>query len=305
MRTAMPTYTSGVCPLCGSARLRRLGALDPTGARLPPPPGSRIVSCGGCSLISVDPLPHWSDGDFAVLYGDDYFTPMPPWWYEVREQREPARRFAVVERHLRSGERTVLEVGAGVYGFMARHLAARGWTATAQEPAEAFHGKLRLADPRLGVVGTPFLELAHDQPYTLVFADSVFEHVANPLDYFRQAHDLLVPGGLLFFVSPNEHSLVNWLLTTRNLVTGGGARMLCPYRESYHLVGYTRRAVEWAAREVGLEPVYFARRHDYRWLHELQGGAGPLRHLRAAARWAMDVAGLGFNLEAALRRPSR
>ncbi|MBI5479155.1 MAG: class I SAM-dependent methyltransferase [Deltaproteobacteria bacterium] len=299
----MPTYTSGVCPLCGSARLRAIGALDPAGARLPPPPGSRVVSCAGCSLVFVDPLPHWSDGDFAVLYGDDYFAAMPSWWHEVREQREPARRFAVAARHLRSGERTVLEVGAGVYGFMARHLAARGWSATAQEPATAFHARLRGADARLRVVGTPFLDLPADERYALLFADSVFEHVANPLDYFRQAHDLLAPGGLLYLVSPNEHSLVNWLLTARNRVTGRGARMLCPYRESFHLLGYTRGALEWASRRVGLDLVYFARRHDYRWLHELHGGSGRLRYGRAALRWAMDAAGVGFNLEAALRRP--
>jgi SAM-dependent methyltransferase len=300
----MPTFTQGRCPLCAGERLHPVGRLDEAGSRIAPPPGSRIVSCAACDLLFVDPLPHWTADDFAALYGGDYFAPMPGWWHAVRAYTEPQRRFRNIAAHLATGERSVLEVGAGVYGFMARQLVRQGWRATAQEPALAFHERLRAADSRLTVTGTPFLELPAEPRYALVYADSVFEHVPNPGDYFAKARELLVPGGVLYLVSPNEHALVNRLLTLTRRLSDGTARMLCPYSESFHLVGYSPRSLAWAARAAGLELCRVVRRHDWRWLNEVRGLTSPLRYPRAAARWVIDRAGLGHNLEAALRRPS-
>lgn len=300
----MPIFNQGSCALCKGMKLRTFGGLDPTGAKLKPPTGSRIVSCATCGLVSVDPMPHWTDADFATLYAEGYFEPMAPWWQEVREQRDPARRAAEALRHLRTSERSMLEVGAGVYGFGARYLAARGWQATAQEPSVAFHEQLRQRDSRIRVTATPFLELPADERHSLIYADSVFEHVPNPLDYFTKARDLLVPGGVVYFVSPNEHSLVNWMLTARNLATNRTARMLCPYRDAAHLVGYTRRAIEWIGERLDLEVVHFSRRWDWCWRHELDKHPGPVGYVRAALRYAMDRAGVGTSLEAALRRPA-
>ena len=49
--------------------------------------------------------------------------------------------------------------------------------------------------------------------------------------------------------------------------------------------------------------MHFARRWDWRWRYDLEEFPAPWGHVRAVVRYALDRAGLGFNLEAALRRP--
>jgi hypothetical protein len=70
------------------------------------------------------------------------------------------------------------------------------------------------------------------------------EHCFVPMDaindkrssvYEQRGAELLEPGGLLYFVSPNEYSLANVLATLRNRFGNGNALTLCPYTGSYHL----------------------------------------------------------------------
>lgn len=136
-----------------------------------------------------------------------------------------------------------------------------------------------------------------------IYADSVLEHVPDPNPYFDKISELLEPGELLYFVSPNEYSLGNVLVTLRNRSRSGNARMLCPYTGSYHLIGYSKRAVDLVGRRVGLRLVRFARERDFEWWHVLRRGPrSPGRYARAGAAFAANALGLGTNLEIAMRR---
>lgn len=298
----MPVYTRDRCPICGSSDRRTLGSLNPAGAVLPPPADSAILACRACSLVYVNPMPHWQPDEFDRLYADGYFE-VNPAWEAIRAADIPQYRLRVIERLIGCDGRTALEIGSGVSAFMARHLADRGWHVDAQEPSAAFVETLRGIDPRINVLNEPFLSLPRTRAYALIYADSVLEHVADPNPYFEHISALLEPGGLLYFVSPNEYSLANLLGTLRNRIGSGHARMLCPYVGSYHLLGYSKRAVELAGRRVGLQLVRFARERDFVWWHVLQRRPRSARHyLHAAAAFAADALGFGMNLEIAMRR---
>lgn len=299
----MPSYTRDRCPICGSAEHRVLGSLDRTGAVLPPPADSAILSCRACALVYVNPMPHWQADEFDRLYGTEYFPNEGPAWVAKRATDIPEYRLRIIERLIRCESMTALEIGSGVSAFMARLLASRGWQVDAQEPSAAFVERLQAADPRINVLHQPFLSLRSPRRYSLVYADSVLEHVPEPIPYFERIAELLEPGGLLYFVSPNEYSFENILATLWNRFGSGNARMLCPYTGSYHLIGYSKRAVESVGRRVGLRLVRFARERDFEWWLVLRRGPRSLRrYAHAAVALAANAVGLGTNLEIVMRR---
>lgn len=299
----MPTFTRDRCPLCGSREHRVLGTLDRAGTVLSPPADSAILSCAACRLVYVNPMPHWSEDEIELLYGSRYFGQVDHDWEAKRSTEIPAYRFKLISRLIRCEARTALEIGSGVTAFMARFLADRGWRVDAQEPSAAFVGALRRRDSRINVLHQPFLSLPSSARYSLVYADSVLEHVPDPAAYFAKISELLEPGGLLYFVSPNEYSLGNLLATLKNRVGSGNARMLCPYSSSYHLVGYSKRATERVGQRVGLRLVRFARERDFDWWHVLQRKPRSLRrYVQAASAFAANAVGLGTNLEVVMRR---
>jgi SAM-dependent methyltransferase len=299
----MPTYTRDRCPLCESVEHRVLGALDRNGAVLAPPADSAIVSCRACALVYVNPMPHWHADEFELLYGNGYFGNVDPAWEAKRSTEIPGYRLRIITRLIRCEGRTALEIGSGDSAFMARFLVSRGWQVDAQEPSAVFVKKLRTVDPRINVLDQPFLSLVPTRRYSLIYADSVLEHVPEPNPYFEKIAELLEPGGLLYFVSPNEYSLGNVLATLRNKFGNGNARMLCPYTGSYHLLGYSKRAVELVGQRVGLRLVRFARERDFEWWHVLRRDPrSPRRYAHSAAAFVANALGLGTNLEIAMRR---
>jgi SAM-dependent methyltransferase len=298
----MPRWVHGICPVCASHRFRVLGRVDPQHCRLPPPPGSCIAVCADCDLVRVEPMPHWSDADLQLIYDDGYFPTYSAAWERRRMHDIPARRLRCIEKHVRPpGRRSLLEIGAGVQAFMCGYAATRGWDVAAQEPSHHFAAELQRRRPDLPVFGGPFLDLDIPRRWSVVYADSVLEHIPDPLPYFEKAAQLLEPGGLLYFVSPNERSLANRFATWRQRRTTQVASELCPYFGSFHLIGYSRRAVETLAGRAGLQLVRFECRHDYAWLFALQSRTGLRRWPHAAAAWLVDRIGLGSNLELVLR----
>ncbi len=299
----MATYTTGRCPVCNSTSSRLVGNVDLERGRITPPDDSCIVACRDCDLLYTDPMPHWDEADFEILYGDGYFKEPTAGWRTMRAETIPARRLALIRDHLRSSSKTMLELGAGVQAFMSRYMVERDWDVVAQEPSSAFARALRRADPPISVLSTPFLDLPGGGSYSLVYADSVLEHVPSPIDYFVKIVALLEPGGILYFVSPNELALTNRIRTWRQRSSTGVAQELCPYHDSFHLIGYSRRALESVARQTGLELLEFIQKYDCRAARALQESSGVRKYPRAALLHLMDLLGFGVNLEVVLRAP--
>ncbi len=298
----MPTYTRDGCPACGSPHYKVMGKIDREKSRIQPPEDSHISICLNCDMIYVNPMPYWDKEDFQFLYGEGYFQQLSPRWLNARENIIPKKRFRLVEKYLQNKDKSLLEVGAGVYGFMCRFIVNQGWDVTAQEPSEAFHKELKKADERINCISTPYLDIPLNRQYAFIYADSVFEHVPNPPDYFSKSYDLLQPGGVLYFVSPNEHSLTNKILTWKNKSSSGIARALCPYYDSFHLVGYSKKSVQILCQKSGFELVRFIRHYDWRWLHDLETVTGPTKYPRVVIRYLVDFLGYGSNLEILLRK---
>jgi len=199
---------------------------------------------------------------------------------------------------VQTSERSVLEIGSGIYAHFATMLSRKGWSALAQEPSPDFRDAL--VAKGLDVDGRGFEELPEDRQYAVLYADSVFEHVADPGLYFEKAARLLLPGGVLYLVFPRERSLLGNLKNLAARLPGRPCPFLSAFRPPYHLQGFTARSVEHFARRSGLRLALVHVREDWFWLQALERLPPIVGHLAALVLWIADRTGMGGNLEVGL-----
>ncbi len=304
----MPIFQENICPVCYSKHHTSLGMPKTSPSKIVAPKNSRIVKCNKCRAIFANPLPIWSKSDFELLYNKSYFGDQldshQRKWLKEREEKIPIYRFDYIKKYLQSKDGGLLEVGAGISAFMTKYLKKLDWNVTAQEPSLFFFNQLQSKKLGASLINDDFLNIDNSNKFSLIFADSVFEHIANPNDYFRKASLLLKPGGILYFISPNEHSLVNFLYSTINRIFNRPVRYLCPYTGSYHLIGYSNKSVKILANNHGLELVEHIKKHDYWWFHCIHSDKVSifLRYPLAIILFAIDRAGFGTNQEFILRK---
>ena len=297
----MASYVKDECPVCENGTYDIIGQINEKTPPVPVPDGSAVVSCKNCRLIYVNPMPHWDSDDFARLYNDAYFshmkTPAQKKWLQVRRDVVPHRRFGRIAPQLKADGQTLLEIGAGEYAFMCRHLSSKGWDVTAQEPG-VFGAELRKIDGiKVETAGVKDLD-AHGS-YSLIFADSVLEHVPDPVVYYQKLANMLAPGGVLYTVSPNERSMYNFLSNFIARKNGSSPHYIAPYIEPYHLIGYTKKALAILGEKSGLSLVRYKKIDDYMAFHTLNSARSALVKYPLALLYAVSqTVGLGTNAEA-------
>jgi 2-polyprenyl-3-methyl-5-hydroxy-6-metoxy-1,4-benzoquinol methylase len=297
----MASYVKNECPVCKYKRFSIIGGIKERDTLVQVPDGSAIVKCRYCRLIYVNPMPHWDSEDFAKLYNETYFSYFESdeqrKWFNIREKTIPEKRFKKIAQYIESDNKRMLEIGAGEYAFMCKYLIAKGWEATAQEPCEMYANKLRhLAG--LIVETKDIKEIDADGTFSFIFADSVLEHVPDPVVLCKKLSNLLLPGGVLYIVSPNEYSVYNFL---SNLVTnakGVNPHYIAPYVKPYHLLGYTKKSLEILGEKSNLRLVSYKKIDDYRAFNAINSKKSFVIKYPLAALYAISQCiGLGTNSE--------
>jgi hypothetical protein len=247
-------------------------------------------------------MPYWTAEDFGKLYGTGYFVPDSPRWAHIRAQVNPRSRWKRIESLLKSSQTTALEVGSGIYAHFCQFLASQGWSTLAQEPSSSFEKELR--GKGLEVESRPFEELPEDRKFAIIYADSVFEHVAEPAIYFAKAAKLLEPGGVLYLVFPRERSLFGNCKAFAARLRKRPCPFLSAYKPPYHLHGYTPESITKFAQSSGLTLALVHLGEDWFWLQAIERLPFGIGHLAAAILWMADRLGLGGNMEVGLTKAS-
>ena len=185
---------------------------------------------------------------------------------------------------------------------MCQYLLDKGWDITAQEPSELFQDKLRVIK-NLKVETCDIMELNGEGSYSFIYADSVLEHIPDPVLHFKKLASLLAPGGVLYTISPNEYSLFNFILNIKAKIKNDTPHYISPYKPPYHLIGFTKKSFKFMAAKSGLELTQYKKWHDYMAYHTLNSDLNPLIKLPVALVFALaDKLGIGTNGEALFRK---
>lgn len=168
----------------------------------------RIVRCQDCGLVFVNPQP--GDEELARIYDANYFLGseerMTSQAVSAMKQATAKLYLAEISRYHGHRPGRLLEIGSGDGDLLAL-AEGGGWQVTGVEysPAacEKIRQRLKHGDVRCGELYQA--GLAGDQ-FDLCVISDVLEHVRAPLDFLREIHRLLKPGGTLFIATPSIDS---------------------------------------------------------------------------------------------------
>jgi len=167
--------------------------------------GHRVVRCEDCGLVFLNPQP--SDDELARSCDANNFSggDGAAGRNSVSKIKQAAAKSYLSEIHRYRGFEPgqLLEVGCGEGDFLAS-AEADGWQVTGVELSSA---ACKIARQRLenGNVSCGELQqagLAEGQ-FDLCVVSDVIEHVRSPLDFLREIHRVLKPGGTLFIATPS------------------------------------------------------------------------------------------------------
>ena len=309
----MPKFKKDRCPVCEDTGYTKIGKSDLGTVKIEQPKEAWVVKCKKCNTIFANPMPIWSSNDFAILYNIKYFPPatssISKRWESHMMIGNTQRRFKIIQKYLKTENKRVLEFGAGTKAYMAKFLYAKGWSVTLQEPSQEFATVLKNTCPHFEIIDNDFIITADSfvinksQKYSLIYADSVMEHVHNPVDYLKRCAELLEVGGVFYFISPNEHSLKNMIKNIINKVRRKPVPYLAPYTPPYHLVGFSGKGLKLVSQKAGLLLVKRIKRYDYMWWRMFEHKKRiPLFLFIAPLLFLVDLVGWGTNQEILLMK---
>jgi glycosyltransferase involved in cell wall biosynthesis/2-polyprenyl-3-methyl-5-hydroxy-6-metoxy-1,4-benzoquinol methylase len=170
--------------------------------------GYRVVRCSDCGLVFLNPQP--SDDELARIYSANYFlgSDSETGRNTVSEIKQATAQLYLAEirryHGLESGR--LLEVGCGEGDFLVL-AETDGWHVTGIEfsPDAGKKALQRLKNGKVLCGELQQASLAAEQFDFCVVSD-VIEHVRSPLDFLREVHRVLKPGGTLFIATPSIDS---------------------------------------------------------------------------------------------------
>jgi len=149
--------------------------------------------CTDCDFIYFSPALNGSEGFYEKLQENS--------WYYLEEKPE----FATARRHMRRTDR-VLDIGCGSGAFAKYHPAGNyvGLEYTASSVAKAQAKKLSVFKQSIEQYAATAPE-----PFEVVCAFQVLEHVSDQRLFIRACADICRPGGKIIFSTPNADAFIS------------------------------------------------------------------------------------------------
>lgn len=156
----------------------------------------RVVNCEDCGLVFLNPQP--DDSELEQIYDSDRSGKSNP---------SSTKNFLhEISRYHGSGPGQMLAIGCGDSGFLESAEAA-GWRVTGIEfsksASECAQQRLKSGQVHCGELKNAALPA---NQFDLCMLSDVLEHVRSPLEFLREVHRVLKPGGTLFVTAPSLDS---------------------------------------------------------------------------------------------------
>ena len=172
--------------------------------------GFTVLDCGACRFKHIVPIP--TPAELEHVYGHEYYSTEKPLYIQRHlEDREwlnlvYAERYALFERLLGAGQRTLLDVGSGPGMFLLHGVERGGWRVRGLEPSSQAAAHARSVGLDVTEAFLNDATAATISPVDVVHLNEVLEHVPDPRGVLRVIDTLLTPGGLVALMVPNDYS---------------------------------------------------------------------------------------------------
>lgn len=202
------------CPACGSDRRHLLARISEHEYATTTPDIFPLMACEGCGAWYLDPRPHVSA--LGIIYPPDYYAYVRD---AVETSKEPGsatglfarlgsalfeRRIRPIARQVNLGPATRwLEVGCGSGSVLQSLRKTYGLTGTGIDLSAGAVETCRRRGFTAHAVRFEDYVPAPGETYDVVHSSHLIEHVESPRAYLRKTWDLLAPGGLSAFITPN------------------------------------------------------------------------------------------------------
>ena len=237
------------CNACGADRFVTLSTVE----------GWTIGRCGACGLVYVNPAPFFAPTDefSGVSRGFEYteYMHQPVTQSILAFERRQLLANAREMTRWASGDRDTsrrlgfLDIGCGS-GASVRAATDLGWDAIGIDidPQLVREGRDQL---KVDLRCVPVLD--SDLPlneFDFVKLRDVVEHLPNPCDVLAKVRELLAPGGVALFITPNEGSLA----TQARLVLRRRRTVVATVPPPHHLHSFDPVSLTRTIRRAGLRP---------------------------------------------------
>lgn len=268
--------------------------------------GSRLVDCLECGSWTFLPRP--TPRQQAELHDNEDYFEHP--YFEGRRTRTQVVEQRCRELFSRIGDHVdpehfrglpMLDIGCDTGDFIAAasrlygvrplgvDVAGRAVEAARDRGVEAYCGDLQSAPE--GVTNLP-----------LITAIDLIEHLTDPADFLREAHQRLAPDGYLYLETPNIGSLIYQFGAWLSRRTGGRPSALIDRLfPPQHVEYFTQESLAWLAKQTGYRVVAIGKRAlPFRDL----GVSLPLRIALSAVQGGDSLLNRNILLYALLQRPT-
>lgn len=246
------------CPICSKNDFSIIGDTKPNKIALKfINEDYKVVKCRNCSTYFVHPYIDFNDSQWAELYNSEYFAYQSEWLSKKRK-KEISERLSKAESFLNVSDKiNFLDIGAGE-GKALIEGKKRKWNVTGIDIVDNRIEEAK--DTSINFLVGKFLEI--DLPenyYSIVYLDSVLEHVLQPLEYISKIKRILKPGGILYVGIPNEDCLFNTIrkIAFRLIGQGNISEKLKPFDSPYHVIGFNKSSFNFLIKKANLQIKYF------------------------------------------------
>jgi len=215
-----------------------------------------IVKCNHCKFYYVTPKISLTQKEWSKLYKNDYFlSHNVTAWQQSMFQKERKTRINQILKNLGSERETFLDIGCGE-GFVLNEAISNGFTTYGVDIADnrrdfVINRKINFFE------GNIFDAHYQDNFFSVIYMDSVMEHVDDPISLLKEIFRILKPKGIGFLVVPNEDSLDNdfkkllYYLTFKKNLYG----RIKPFVPPYHINGFNPHSLQYAIESAELKVI--------------------------------------------------
>jgi 2-polyprenyl-3-methyl-5-hydroxy-6-metoxy-1,4-benzoquinol methylase len=203
-----------------------------------------IMQCRNCGYYFVDPIMDLTQEEWEVLYESDYFEDSQKNQWQINlNKKELKERITLISENLTIPKGKFLDMGCGE-GFMLKEAEANGFEPYGLDIAKnlipELSGKYNFSNGNIIDAKYP------DNFFSVIYMDSVLEHVPNPVETIAELKRILQPGGILLVIVPNEDSVMNSVAKVSYYLTMNQKRYgkIKPFVTPYHIQGFNKSSLQ-------------------------------------------------------------